>query len=142
MSNPPISWNSQTSNYCSGCFKFLVIFLWFLAISWKFRPLCQLHFFARFCHFGNFLLFMSLLGSFWAGLLNISDYSIIDFYSKKPLNLLNLPIFRVNLTFRVKSAHKLKLTDKQLLQWLFPILLVMMVYLTAWTLSDPPHVSI
>ena len=47
---------------------------------------------------------------------------------------------RVNLTFRVKSAHKLKLTDKQLLQWLFPILLVMMVYLSAWTLSDPPKV--
>jgi len=50
-----------------------------------------------------------------------------------------LKTWRVNLTFRVKSAHKLKLTDKQLLQWLFPILLVMMVYLTAWTLSDPPH---
>ena len=47
---------------------------------------------------------------------------------------------RVNLTFRVKSAHKLKLTDKQLLQWLFPILLVMIIYLAAWTLSDPPQV--
>eukprot|EP00093_Oithona_nana_P001933 01933.XXX_6145_13476_1 [CDS] Oithona nana genome sequencing. len=50
-----------------------------------------------------------------------------------------LKTWRVNLTFRVKSAHKLKLTDKQLLQWLFPILLVMMVYLSAWTLSDPPE---
>merc|ERR1719270_379439 len=50
-----------------------------------------------------------------------------------------LKTWRVNLTFRVKSAHKLKLTDKQLLQWLFPILLVMMVYLSAWTFSDPPH---
>lgn len=50
-----------------------------------------------------------------------------------------LKTWRVNLTFRVKSAHKLKLTDKQLLQWLFPILLVMMVYLSAWTLSDPPQ---
>ncbi len=46
---------------------------------------------------------------------------------------------RVNLTFRVKSAHKLKLTDKQLLQWLFPILLVMLVYLSSWTFSDPPQ---
>merc|ERR1719458_950064 len=50
-----------------------------------------------------------------------------------------LKTWRVNLTFRVKSAHKLKLTDNQLLQWLFPILLVMIIYLTAWTLSDPPN---
>lgn len=56
-------------------------------------------------------------------------------------NLVTTVCFRVNLTFRVKSAHKLKLTDKQLLQWLFPILLVMVVYLSAWTLSDPPQVS-
>jgi hypothetical protein len=48
---------------------------------------------------------------------------------------------RVSLTFRVKSAHKLKLTDKQLLQWLFPIHLVMVIYLSAWTLSDPPQAS-
>lgn len=47
--------------------------------------------------------------------------------------------WRVSLTYRVKSAHKLKLTDKQLLQWLFPILLVMIIYLSAWTLSDPPQ---
>lgn len=38
----------------------------------------------------------------------------------------------------MKSAHKVKLTDKQLLQWMFPILLVMLIYLGAWTLSDPP----
>ena len=49
---------------------------------------------------------------------------------------------RVNLTFRMKSAHKIKLTDKQLLQWLFPILLVMVIYLSAWTLSDPPQVTL
>ena len=48
--------------------------------------------------------------------------------------------WRVNLTYRVKSAHKLKLTDKQLLQWLFPILLLMIIYLGAWTISDPPDV--
>ncbi|KAK6628064.1 hypothetical protein RUM44_010546 [Polyplax serrata] len=46
--------------------------------------------------------------------------------------------WRVSLTYRVKSAHKVKLTDKQLLQWMFPILLVMLIYLGAWTLSDPP----
>jgi len=46
--------------------------------------------------------------------------------------------WRVSLTYRVKSAHKLKLTDKQLLHWMFPILAVMVVYLSAWTLSDPP----
>ncbi len=45
---------------------------------------------------------------------------------------------RVSLTYRVKSAHKLKLTDQQLLQWMFPILLVMLVYLGAWTVSSPP----
>ncbi|KAK6628221.1 hypothetical protein RUM43_002033 [Polyplax serrata] len=47
-------------------------------------------------------------------------------------------VCRVSLTYRVKSAHKVKLTDKQLLQWMFPILLVMLIYLGAWTLSDPP----
>jgi hypothetical protein len=50
--------------------------------------------------------------------------------------------FRVNLTYRVKSAHKLKLTDKQLLQWMLPILLVMLTYLSAWTISDPPQVRL
>lgn len=46
--------------------------------------------------------------------------------------------FRVSLTYRVKSAHKLKLTDKQLLQWMIPILLVMLIYLSTWTLSATP----
>jgi len=49
-----------------------------------------------------------------------------------------LCICRVSLTYRVKSAHKVKLTDKQLLQWMFPILLVMLIYLGTWTLSAPP----
>ena len=49
-----------------------------------------------------------------------------------------LKTWRVSLTYRVKSAHKIKLTDKQLLHWLFPILLVMAIYLGAWTISDPP----
>lgn len=38
----------------------------------------------------------------------------------------------------MKSAHKLKLTDQQLLQWMVPIMLVATVYLGAWTASDPP----
>ncbi|XP_054266088.1 probable G-protein coupled receptor CG31760 [Macrosteles quadrilineatus] len=46
--------------------------------------------------------------------------------------------WRVSLTYRVKSAHKVKLTDKQLLQWMFPILLVMLIYLSTWTISAPP----
>ncbi|UYV68823.1 GPRMGL2 [Cordylochernes scorpioides] len=50
-----------------------------------------------------------------------------------------LKTWRVSLTYRVKSAHKLKLTDKQLLQWLFPILLVMAIYLGTWTISSPPQ---
>ncbi|XP_012340711.1 probable G-protein coupled receptor CG31760 isoform X7 [Apis florea] len=47
--------------------------------------------------------------------------------------------WRVSLTYRVKSAHKVKLTDKQLLQWMVPILLVMLIYLGTWTLSAPPY---
>ncbi|CAH1098498.1 unnamed protein product [Psylliodes chrysocephalus] len=47
--------------------------------------------------------------------------------------------WRVSLTYRVKSAHKVKLTDKQLLQWMVPILLVMLIYLGTWTLSDTPN---
>lgn len=38
----------------------------------------------------------------------------------------------------MKSAHKVKLTDKQLLQWMVPILLVMLIYLGTWTVSDTP----
>ncbi|XP_076044697.1 putative G-protein coupled receptor CG31760 isoform X2 [Oratosquilla oratoria] len=47
--------------------------------------------------------------------------------------------WRVSLTYRVKSAHKIKLTDKQLLQWLTPMLLIMVIYLASWTISDPPE---
>ncbi|XP_063244270.1 probable G-protein coupled receptor CG31760 [Bacillus rossius redtenbacheri] len=50
--------------------------------------------------------------------------------------------WRVSLTYRVKSAHKVKLTDKQLLQWMFPILLVMLIYLGTWTLSAPPAAEV
>lgn len=50
-----------------------------------------------------------------------------------------LKTWRVSLTYRVKSAHKIKLTDKQLLHWLFPILLVMVIYLSTWTVSSPPQ---
>lgn len=44
----------------------------------------------------------------------------------------------MSLTYRVKSAHKIKLTDKQLLQWLTPMLLIMVIYLSAWSLSATP----
>ncbi|CAH1966741.1 unnamed protein product [Acanthoscelides obtectus] len=47
--------------------------------------------------------------------------------------------WRVSLTYRVKSAHKVKLTDKQLLQWMVPILLIMLIYLGTWTFSDTPN---
>lgn len=49
-----------------------------------------------------------------------------------------LKTWRVSLTYRVKSAHKIKLTDKQLLQWLTPMLLIMVIYLSAWSLSATP----
>ena len=39
---------------------------------------------------------------------------------------------RVSLTYRVKSAHKLKLTDKQLLQWMIPVILIMAIFLATW----------
>ncbi|XP_066968512.1 probable G-protein coupled receptor CG31760 [Macrobrachium rosenbergii] len=47
--------------------------------------------------------------------------------------------WRVSLTYRVKSAHKIKLTDKQLLQWLTPVLLIMLIYLGCWTISATPR---
>ncbi|XP_077301085.1 putative G-protein coupled receptor CG31760 [Arctopsyche grandis] len=47
--------------------------------------------------------------------------------------------WRVSLTYRVKSAHAVKLTEQQLLRWLLPVLLIALVYLGTWTLSDPPH---
>lgn len=49
---------------------------------------------------------------------------------------------RVSLTYRVKSAHKVKLTDNQLLQWMVPILLVMLIYLGTWTLSATPSAEV
>lgn len=49
---------------------------------------------------------------------------------------------RVSLTYRVKSAHKVKLTDKQLLQWMVPILLVMLIFLGTWTLSATPSAEV
>ena len=72
-------------------------------------------------------------------------------------SLIIMIIIRVNLTYRVKSAHKLKLTDKQLLQWTLPVILIMVgvnnvqqscfqqlsfakvIYLSTWTISDPPN---
>lgn len=42
----------------------------------------------------------------------------------------------------MKSAHKVKLTDKQLLQWMVPILLVMLIYLGTWTLSATPSAEV
>lgn len=39
----------------------------------------------------------------------------------------------------MKSAHAVKLTEQQLLRWLLPVLLIALVYLGTWTLSDPPH---
>lgn len=42
----------------------------------------------------------------------------------------------------MKSAHKVKLTDKQLLQWMVPILLVMLIYLGTWTISDTPTAEV
>lgn len=50
--------------------------------------------------------------------------------------------WRVSLTYRVKSAHKVKLTDHQLLQWMVPILLVMLIYLGTWTLSATPFAEV
>lgn len=50
-----------------------------------------------------------------------------------------LKTWRVSLTYRVKSAHKLKLTDRQLLHWLFPILLEVAIFLGTWTISSPPE---
>lgn len=77
----------------------------------------------------------------------IKNGSVRSSLKKKPadfkINLYYLIVFyRVSLTYRVKSAHKLKLTDKQLLQWMAPILLIMLVYLCTWTLSAPPDAEV
>ena len=63
---------------------------------------------------------------------------VMIFYVKLNHLFARCHVTRVSLTYLVKSAHKLKLTDQQLLQWMFPILLVMVVYLGAWTASAPP----
>lgn len=44
---------------------------------------------------------------------------------------------RISGLFRVKSAHKIKLTDRQLLQWMFPVLFIMVIYLGAWSAGSP-----
>lgn len=66
---------------------------------------------------------------------NLNDNLFHCFFSKI---IVLVHLFRVSLTYRVKSAHKVKLTDKQLLQWMVPILLVMLIYLSTWTLSATP----
>ncbi|KAH8248520.1 hypothetical protein KR032_000295 [Drosophila birchii] len=50
--------------------------------------------------------------------------------------------WRISLTYRVKSAHKIKLNDQQLLQWMVPILLVMLIYLGTWTISATPYAEV
>ncbi|XP_067622555.1 probable G-protein coupled receptor CG31760 isoform X2 [Eurosta solidaginis] len=50
--------------------------------------------------------------------------------------------WRVSLTYRVKSAHKVKLTDQQLLQWMVPIILVILIYLGTWTISATPYAEV
>ena len=47
---------------------------------------------------------------------------------------------RISVIFRVKSAQKIKLTDRHLLQRLAPILALYVVYLLAWSLAGPSHV--
>ena len=48
--------------------------------------------------------------------------------------------YRISVIFRVKSAQKIKLTDRHLLQRLAPILALYAVYLLAWSLAGPSHV--
>ncbi|CAG7718790.1 unnamed protein product [Allacma fusca] len=55
---------------------------------------------------------------------------------------LYMKLCRVYLTFRVKSAHKIKLTEKHLLHWMSPIMVIMLLYLFAWTLSSPPGIQV
>lgn len=56
--------------------------------------------------------------------------------------LLSSALLSVSLTYRVKSAHKIKLNDQQLLQWMVPILLVMLIYLGTWTISATPYAEV
>lgn len=62
---------------------------------------------------------------------------IIKILNRKKI-LITFNFLSVSLTYRVKSAHKVKLTDKQLLQWMVPILLVYIIYLGTWTVSSAP----
>lgn len=55
---------------------------------------------------------------------------------------LSSALLSVSLTYRVKSAHKIKLNDQQLLQWMVPILLVMLIYLGTWTISATPYAEV
>lgn len=57
-------------------------------------------------------------------------------------SLLASSLRSVSLTYRVKSAHKIKLNDQQLLQWMVPILLVMLIYLGTWTISATPYAEV
>ena len=43
--------------------------------------------------------------------------------------------WRVSLTYRVKSAQQLDLSDNQLLQWMVPILLITVVYSATWSVE-------
>lgn len=51
-----------------------------------------------------------------------------------------LKTWRISVIYRVKSAQKIKLTDRQLSQRLAPILALYIVYLLAWSLAKPSHV--
>lgn len=51
-----------------------------------------------------------------------------------------LKTWRISVIFRVKSAQKIKLTDRHLIQRLAPILALYVVYLLAWSLAGPSHV--
>lgn len=49
-------------------------------------------------------------------------------------------IYRISVIFRVKSAQKIKITDRHLLQRLAPILVLYIMYLLAWSLAGPSQV--
>ncbi|XP_068737850.1 probable G-protein coupled receptor CG31760 [Montipora capricornis] len=51
-----------------------------------------------------------------------------------------LKTWRISVIYRVKSAQKISLTDRQLLQRLASILALYVVYLLAWSLAKPSHV--
>lgn len=51
-----------------------------------------------------------------------------------------LKTWRISVIFRVKSAQKIKITDRHLLQRLAPILVLYIMYLLAWSLAGPSQV--